>query len=432
MKKFVLLILICSCSCFAQNRERKVAKDGHVWYSIIGEQSVGIADERGKTIIPLERGYTRIHYNYKITTGGFLEGIPIYIVTKDNKIGVCDLKGKVLIEPKFENATLYRFNSNGLMYYQYMVDGKVGVVDNFGNVVIEPIYESVIGHRKKAGDHFFVKTGGKEGVVDDHNRTLVECTHNKLYYSNGYIREGGRGVTYRVSNKLSDYPKNNKTAKKSFDTSNLYVKAGTYFENNEYKKAIKVYDKIIKKSPNAYAYLLRGKAYYIAGEYEKALESFRYGIYRDDCTPDLFSAVEDMIESADSYMLAKAEQREINWNNAINNMQALGTGFQSIGNSMSSSPSSGFKTLLSGNNGVSFSTQSDNSSSSLPNSSKDLKSQPKKINSQLVMSYDRSYGNYESQLEKMKSSGNYQVSEVRDIQKRMKEVREKYNNLKVR
>lgn len=70
---------------------------------------------------------------------------------------------------------------------------------------------------------------------------------------------------------------------------------------------------------------------------------------------------------------------------------------------------------------------SDSNSNIVNSSTKDSKTQPKKVNSQQLMSYSRSYGNYESQLAKMKSSGNYQVSEVRDIQRKMKEVREKYN-----
>lgn len=76
-----------------------------------------------------------------------------------------------------------------------------------------------------------------------------------------------------------------------------------------------------------------------------------------------------------------------------------------------------------------FTASESTESSSPTGSSNSSSTKKKKIDSQAVRNLDRAYDGYETQLVKMKSSGNYSKDEVKSIQRRMKETREKYNKM---
>ena len=190
--------------------------------------------------------------------------------------------------------------------------------------------------------------------------------------------------------------------------------------NNETQQKYNLYMDVIKADPYnrtgylALAYNNIGVIYENSGNEDKAIDYYRIATI---ISPDYQLAINNLNR-------VKSNRNSRRWDSAINNLSAVGQSLKSLGNSMQDNYGTGQSYQNFGNNEYFSSTNEEKSSKT---SSKDSKTQPKKNNSQLLMSYDRSYGNYESQLAKMKSSGNYQVSEVKDIQRKMKEIREKYN-----
>ena len=61
----------------------------------------GIYDKSGNEIISTERGYSMIVY--QVT----LDGYKYFGVTKNDKDGACDLKGKEIVPPKYYAVTYY-------------------------------------------------------------------------------------------------------------------------------------------------------------------------------------------------------------------------------------------------------------------------------------------------------------------------------------
>jgi len=67
---------------------------------------------------------------------GEREGIKYFQVIENGKTGFRDLDGKIVIEPKFDNAEMF---SEGLSAVE--VDKKWGYIDTTGNFVLQPKYE---------------------------------------------------------------------------------------------------------------------------------------------------------------------------------------------------------------------------------------------------------------------------------------------------
>lgn len=125
---------------------------------------------------------------------------------------------------------------------------------------------------------------------------------------------------------------------------------------------------------------------------------------------------------------AKKNRNERRWNRVTSGLEIAAT-IITLGAATYSAvkgvdvPASGLSTL-----GASTTTYDSSESAGLSSSSKTSSggtSSKTKANHANWRSLDRSYSGYEDQLIKMKSSGNYNASEVRSIQRKMKEIRQK-------
>lgn len=125
-------------------------------------------DKTGK-IVKRERQYKR-----------FAEGlIPNHILPM-NKFGYSDKEGRIIIEPRFDDAT-YFCSQSGLA--RVVMNGKYGYIDKAGNYVIKPQFDyaedcftegmSVVNIGGKwTGNHFDGK--GKRGYVDSNGKIAIE------------------------------------------------------------------------------------------------------------------------------------------------------------------------------------------------------------------------------------------------------------------
>jgi hypothetical protein len=84
------------------------------------------------------------------------------VYCKDGKYGYLDGKGRVVIEPQFENAEFFH---NGLACVK--INNKYGFIDETGKIVIKPIYESAgyfsfgLARVKFNGLYNFINKNGK-------------------------------------------------------------------------------------------------------------------------------------------------------------------------------------------------------------------------------------------------------------------------------
>ena len=77
-------------------------KDGFRWKLVLGYGTVGAQDINGNTIIPLSRQYVSVNYSCS-------EGDPpfFFVLSSKNKFGVCTVKGKEIIAPKYSNLVYH-------------------------------------------------------------------------------------------------------------------------------------------------------------------------------------------------------------------------------------------------------------------------------------------------------------------------------------
>ncbi len=119
----------------------------HVYF----HYQIGIINENGKVVLPLIYDYVGLKYNETLLPCQN----PIYPVVFRNKLGFIDSTGKVIIEPRFEN----NINSEGMkdmtegerFEINRFFDGickieennKFGIIDITGKVIIPIIYEHI-------------------------------------------------------------------------------------------------------------------------------------------------------------------------------------------------------------------------------------------------------------------------------------------------
>lgn len=128
----------------------------------------------------------------------------LWVITKDGKKGAVNLKGEMVIEPKYESLTDF---TNGYAVFRYTKDGKCGLLSQNNKIMISPKYDEM-SSATKAGDFFAMKntpTGkltvavniaGREVkplgtlrigyvytrlAVDDNNTAIVQDTVTKLF-----------------------------------------------------------------------------------------------------------------------------------------------------------------------------------------------------------------------------------------------------------
>lgn len=132
---------------FKYERENIFNGKEHIYF----HYQIGIINENGKVVLPLIYDYVGLKEN---DTLGINQN-PIYPIVYRNKLGFIDSTGKVIIEPKFENnihsegvkdmteGERFEINRffNGICTVKE--NNKFGIIDTTGKVIIPIIYEHI-------------------------------------------------------------------------------------------------------------------------------------------------------------------------------------------------------------------------------------------------------------------------------------------------
>lgn len=169
---------------------------GVVWLN----SKFGAVDRTGKIIVPVEYDYVSEYDNEECFRVGQNGKVGLYdknsrlvipvvyddllindgmaLMKQNDKWGVIDFTGKVLIQPQFDDAL---YPQEGLAVVAK--DGKWGFVDQSGNQVTPLKYESARGFTEGLAA---VKLNGKWGYIDKTGRMAIPARYDDtLYFSEG-------------------------------------------------------------------------------------------------------------------------------------------------------------------------------------------------------------------------------------------------------
>lgn len=112
----------------------------------------------------------------------------VFRVTRDGKVGLCDLEGKELLAPTFDD--IYDFHNGAAVVCQ---NGRMGAIDASGHVIVPFVYDQLWNFLH---DTTLACRDGKWGVVDQTGREVISCrfvaTESRLH--DGYAMVGITGL----------------------------------------------------------------------------------------------------------------------------------------------------------------------------------------------------------------------------------------------
>lgn len=165
-----------------------------------------------------------------------------FVLNKDSKYGVIDTKGKIIVEPIYDNVTipnpekavfvckeedklivLNNLNEKIFTEYEevdtisingiasnipyektvlkYKRDGKYGIINFEGKEITKPIYEEIKGLENKESE-LLVKLNGKYGVINAKGAKLIKPEYDNIVADGFYTDKNKYGLSgYIVSNK---------------------------------------------------------------------------------------------------------------------------------------------------------------------------------------------------------------------------------------
>ena len=125
--------------------------------SFYQKNKFGYIDKKGKTAFILNASVTY--------ADDFYEGMSI-VYDKKGKIGYINNKGKIVIQPKYTDASIFQ---EGLAYVK--VKNKYGFINKKGKTVVKPVYDRVsmfcngLAYVEKNGKAFYIDKTGKKAIV---------------------------------------------------------------------------------------------------------------------------------------------------------------------------------------------------------------------------------------------------------------------------
>jgi hypothetical protein len=114
-------------------------------------------------------------------------------VCKDNKYGLINFSGKVLLEPNYDSISCVKYIENSFLTEK---DGKLGVVDNAGNIIVENKYSEITALTDKFEDGYVIKTeSGKYGLIKYSKQQVLSEKYDyvKPFTTNNYYIVGESG-----------------------------------------------------------------------------------------------------------------------------------------------------------------------------------------------------------------------------------------------
>lgn len=200
MKNPVLILIIAffAVSCTGISF---LSKKETVLYIIIENGKVGYIDENGKIIIEPQFDYCGGQYFYLSDCTDFFYTDGYAIVTKGNKYGLINRKGKTVLNFKYD-VLIDEFDGN----YLTTVNGKYGMINHKGKTVIPFLFDSE--YFLSADDIFPAKINDicvlynpKDGSVSE-----TEYSHTSPFFHGYAVVEKGReeGIIDRKGNVIFD------------------------------------------------------------------------------------------------------------------------------------------------------------------------------------------------------------------------------------
>lgn len=162
------------------------------------------------------------YLDYEITTNK-----QYYIVTnEENKKGIIDLEGKVVIEPKYDNITDYK---NELLVYKDK--SKYGIIKD-DEIYIKPEYDDII----IINNEYFAYKDNNKYYISNYNNTVMDNKEYSYIYSYN-------GFTLVVNNKTIDIlnDKLNTVLVMKINTPYEYNKVGEINSLNAHGESNKIY-----------------------------------------------------------------------------------------------------------------------------------------------------------------------------------------------
>lgn len=157
-------------------------------------------------------GYDKIQpvYNYDKGNNIFFDD-NVLSVEKDNKYGLVDYTGKVLLNCEYDGIEAVKGIENSLIIKK---EDKVGLADDEGKVIVQPEYKEI----KSIGDNYqngyiTINSKNKYGVLDFTGNQVLENKYDdisQIYCNNMYIVE--------KNNKYELIKKSGETVLKDFDS----------------------------------------------------------------------------------------------------------------------------------------------------------------------------------------------------------------------
>ncbi len=178
-----------------------------------------VINSKGEEIIS---GYDLIQpiYNHDKSNNIFFED-NVLVVKKDNKYGLVDYSGKVLMNCEYESIDSIKGIENTLIIKK---DGKVGISDNNGNIIVKVEYKDIkgIGDNYQNG-YIVINDENKYGVIDFTGNQILENKYediSQVYGSGMYIV---KEKEYKLIDKSGKEILNNFDSIKSINGENVIV-----------------------------------------------------------------------------------------------------------------------------------------------------------------------------------------------------------------
>ena len=390
----------------------------------------------------------------------------------DGRVGFIDINNRFIIEPQFEPVKELTGFSLGLAAvkrgdkYGYInkkgemiIAAQFDYAENFKDNMLAKVWNKLKSCEKEAqqriSDSLWIQPlitmpisdGTFHGIKDNYNRMIIPCRFSNIKYdeanhlyivSDSLNRHGlytykGDRLFNPLFDSIGEFENGETTA--SVDSITGTIDANGHVapafmdeicntglrldtEGNT-AKARMLYERILTIDPNHVMSLNNLAIMDINNkDYAQGMRKLKLA---HKLAPD-----NELISQ--NLHAAKKNRNERRWNRVTSGLEIAAT-IITLGAATYSAvkgvdaPASGLST-----SGASTTTYDSSESAGLSSSSKTSSggtSSKTKANHANWRSLDRSYSGYEDQLIKMKSSGNYNASEVRSIQRKMKEIRQK-------
>ncbi len=149
----------------------------------------GLKDTLGNVLIPPKYDYIEdwLQWGVLLTdSGGYDDSSYDYVHYQMNKIGLIDIKGNILFEPQFDLVHFGRTNSKARALV--IKNDKYGYIDNKGNFIIDLKLDSA---SIFISGYAAIKPENKVGLIDYNGNYVVEPIYDKIQlgYATGFTKD---------------------------------------------------------------------------------------------------------------------------------------------------------------------------------------------------------------------------------------------------